>query len=527
MRYLIPCGVGEAIRDLAAFREQNMIVFKEFYEGAVRINYMGSLVQDSNPKVRLAFYEMLCWWMIEMRDINTYETLVTPYLLSGFSDPSAACQNVVLACVEEMGRIHEEWKKDELEDELFYQKKHESISRPHLDEKNHLSVLLPSPFTVRPSLGSRIVMRKFIPRLLPAIVREMSDWKGPVKIHAVQLLRTLLVFGEDHIASELHQLVKAFEYMCIREEKLPKEAEECMLLIGRYGVLGSMVPLVLRHIGDHIEDARMRSGSLVLLGRILRGASPAKLHTVLPNLVENLGDANLLQTHDLGFFAALLDLAEVMVSLPLSEREWRMLPGFLLRLRWWLGAGMLKLTAKEENRAQEQLSSCMARLHSQGAQAALWCHLRFTLDSIDNQFVTPVHRWSSLSFELPVLLLLLEGCYELDGTIPPNADLEAMVDVLILVSKAITENPSVKAKLATAHTLATVLSSPVVSLRVPTTHVDSVFAGLITALISCLGHEECRLVAADALGLITPQALQLQGAGALIQAATDEYPTTL
>lgn len=40
IRFLVPLGAGESIRDLAGFRESNIIVFKEFYDGAVRINYM-------------------------------------------------------------------------------------------------------------------------------------------------------------------------------------------------------------------------------------------------------------------------------------------------------------------------------------------------------------------------------------------------------------------------------------------------------------------------------------------------------
>jgi hypothetical protein len=103
VRAMVPLGAGDCIRDLAAFRESNIIVFKEFYDGATRVNYMGSLVVDTNPKVRLCFFEMLCDWLINMRDVNNYETLVMPYCLTGFSDPSPAIQKLVFDTLEELG----------------------------------------------------------------------------------------------------------------------------------------------------------------------------------------------------------------------------------------------------------------------------------------------------------------------------------------------------------------------------------------------------------------------------------------
>jgi hypothetical protein len=92
------------------------------------------------------------------------------------------------------------------------------------------------------------------------------------------------------------------------------------------------------------------------------------------------------------------------------------------------------------------------------------------------------------------------------------------VEVLMLVAQAITENPNSKVKAAAVRTLAAVCSSAE-ALRIPAPHVDKVFGAMIGALSSCLSIEEVEVLAADALGRVAPQALVLEGAGALTQAA--------
>jgi hypothetical protein len=94
LHILLPCGSTEFIRELAAFRgeqsitrasarttqahtahaESNVVDMNAFYHGETRINYMAKLVADDHPRVRRAFYAMLCDWCLNLPERADYGT---------------------------------------------------------------------------------------------------------------------------------------------------------------------------------------------------------------------------------------------------------------------------------------------------------------------------------------------------------------------------------------------------------------------------------------------------------------------
>ena len=71
-------GASETIRDLAAFRESNVVPIKSFYAPEYRRNIFATMVHDSNPNVRIEFYRQLYSWrttLPERLDYGTYSRL--------------------------------------------------------------------------------------------------------------------------------------------------------------------------------------------------------------------------------------------------------------------------------------------------------------------------------------------------------------------------------------------------------------------------------------------------------------------
>jgi hypothetical protein len=65
-------------------------------------------------------------------------------------------------------------------------------------------LLLPGPFTQRPRLGSRILVRNNFSLVLPALCRELSAWQCGPRAMAAQLLLVHLLAVEAAAERHLH-----------------------------------------------------------------------------------------------------------------------------------------------------------------------------------------------------------------------------------------------------------------------------------------------------------------------------------
>ena len=68
VRAIIPCGATELIRDLAAFRESNLLIWNEVFDPKAHHNFMARLCDDGNPKVRKRFFLLIevdvCFYLL-------------------------------------------------------------------------------------------------------------------------------------------------------------------------------------------------------------------------------------------------------------------------------------------------------------------------------------------------------------------------------------------------------------------------------------------------------------------------------
>ena len=230
LRALIPIGAAEHIRDLAAFRERNVIDLYGFYHGETRVNHLGRLVQDDKVEVRRALYSCVGEWLESMREAGDYETLLMPYLLSGLHDQWEGNRALCMGHLQRIGEQFERDRAEELQDAHVYGAAAEALSRPLL---HHLPFfpLTDFPFRCRPSLGLRLRLRPFIDRLLPTLLTELRDWQRRVQRDSMLLLRSLLFLEEETVGAEwLREVVE------VGLRKGGGEGwSEVMALAGRYG----------------------------------------------------------------------------------------------------------------------------------------------------------------------------------------------------------------------------------------------------------------------------------------------------
>ena len=83
---VLSSGAHECIRDIAGFREHNVIDVNEFYQGGTRINHFAALAQDPNSRVRARLAVLLGGVLQVHPHRHDYETLLMPYLFTLVAD---------------------------------------------------------------------------------------------------------------------------------------------------------------------------------------------------------------------------------------------------------------------------------------------------------------------------------------------------------------------------------------------------------------------------------------------------------
>ena len=302
VRGLLPCGATEMIRDLAAFRESNLLIWKEVFDPVARQNYMARLCEDPNHKVRLEFFSVIEEWACELPERGNYETLLAPYLLSAFSDPSVEIQAIAIRALKRLGEEWLEGHDKEMEDEMQYQPQLQALAEA---QAKGLPSFLPPPFTSRPLASERACQNRFIWKLMKAVTNELNDWKSEPRERALSLLRTLLVLGEGYLSQFSHVLLPALLRVLIDGTKQRRSptlalAENILALMGRYCAVGSLRVVLLDMIsGESYSggvDRQAFCASLQMATCLVRGLVPSSLTQLVGPLLELLYRQRVLAT---------------------------------------------------------------------------------------------------------------------------------------------------------------------------------------------------------------------------------------
>ena len=136
-------------------------------------------------------------------------------------------------------------------------------------------------------------MQKKGRRLYGPVLRELGDWIATTKAHSCKLLVVLIVYLEESITMDLHQLFAALRQR-VRDVDIHNTVCIASSLVGRFVAPAAYLPLLLPLVrGDAITAAFSAAGpsaatnvgtradALLVLSHFLRGT---KASTVLPHL---------------------------------------------------------------------------------------------------------------------------------------------------------------------------------------------------------------------------------------------------
>jgi len=259
-------------------------------ECSVSVNGLAELSMDKNLAVRLRCCQMLCFILTCIPNRHEFHQRILPYMLTFHSDECADIRAFALSTVLLCGKQYESEHPDEIIERCQW-----GIDGDN--RCNHQDVL-PTPFTTRPPLGSRMFVRENSRRILDAALKELSNWIEKVRFASLKLLQVLVIYNEEHMTMNFHGTLEAITkaIQTILRERMDitcpylQQLFDLVQLIGRFVAPDVYLNLILpRIVGDvssgtstceggfHPEIARY-SNTLVLK-HLIQGSSRSEVFT--------------------------------------------------------------------------------------------------------------------------------------------------------------------------------------------------------------------------------------------------------
>ena len=248
---------------------------------------------DQIPAVRLCLYQILGGWLLELLDRYSYWYRLLPVFLSGLSDELAEVRQQVSCLYEEIGARYEQENEAQLKDLLDYPAT-TSIDTPY----------------ARPRLGCRVLVRENFSRILPALIRDMTDWTERNRLKAAELLHTLLIHEEDHATQHTPAILQGFyKGMLVEELSVKERIDASAEVVGYFVSPDTWLPLVTSAVigstGVKIQSPVPTSvhsmvATLRVFSHLLKGAKAPTIECHIPEIVQCLTtpDFVLSETHD-------------------------------------------------------------------------------------------------------------------------------------------------------------------------------------------------------------------------------------
>ncbi|EKX50128.1 hypothetical protein GUITHDRAFT_103942 [Guillardia theta CCMP2712] len=315
------------VEDLVAWQLPNVIPVWQFFSGGVweegklvkpeerqpRHNFLALLASDPSAKVRENFISVLIDWMTRLNDRWDHESRLLPYLLNGLCDPCPPLRMATFEAMERLGETHEnerennERDKQELRDFLEYG--HKTPSEQNATERWRSCKHEP-PFTRRPRLGARMVVRNNFRRLCPTLVRELNDWQPKTRSMAAQLLYYLVLYTEYWVTNDVRAMVESFTKCCFRSLAEMEEGDPearlllrqillCARTVGEFIDPSVYMPLLLPTVrGETDLDVHRRCAAVEILRAMCEGCSSSWLVPHVSTMIAALDCSSISESRD-------------------------------------------------------------------------------------------------------------------------------------------------------------------------------------------------------------------------------------
>ncbi|XP_031627918.1 dynein assembly factor 5, axonemal [Contarinia nasturtii] len=263
------------------------------------------LLTDSVAAVRRMCGIIGCKWLIELRDRYSFFERIVPLVLCCLKDDLVDIREEINTHFIRCG-------------EQFFDENQQELQRIELiDHEYPCSNYVALVTKTRPTLGCRALVEKSL-RMINIIVKEMLDWKEPVRLHSLKLLWEVVLFAEKAFTCKFIEVFPALAKACQDDENsVVKEAKRVAFLMGQLLNYNDWMEITMRDLKKFPNCL----GILRCFNSLFAGAEIEHKRNSVEEIAKLISTSEMCHNLNEGYQSALLDLIEQMVNIHLTKIE--------------------------------------------------------------------------------------------------------------------------------------------------------------------------------------------------------------
>ncbi|XP_076345291.1 dynein axonemal assembly factor 5 isoform X4 [Tachypleus tridentatus] len=168
------------------------------------ISHLAQRLFDQAPIIRQAVVCVAGRWLSELPDRYSFFSKLIPLVMTGLTDELPNIREDAENQWKYAGQKYLDENEKEVKDQLDF-------AKPYPDH-------YPSE-AVRPTFGCRLLVKRHLYYILPALLRDLDDWVAATRIKSANLLYVLLLHSEESMTSHLEKLFPALKHAVCDEER--------------------------------------------------------------------------------------------------------------------------------------------------------------------------------------------------------------------------------------------------------------------------------------------------------------------
>ncbi|XP_022319894.2 dynein axonemal assembly factor 5-like [Crassostrea virginica] len=361
------------------------------------VPHLAQRLFDDSPAVRKAVVKIVGNWLLDLPDRYSFHYKLIPLLLTGLADTQPEIAELADTLWYDTGLKYEKENEQELKDKLDFSKEKPAHYPPNVE---------------RPNLGCRVLMMRHLSKILPALMKDVTDWVVNTRLKSAALLYFLLLNAEDYVTQHMAVLTAGMYRACVDEEaQVVKDVQRAAELVGYFVSPEVWCKMILANVKS------MQSFSpVMILASVIKGSERSVLKPYLPQIVLTLNDTDICFTTQVQMQAQLLNCTAAILSV--CEEDCVVISQQLFNLL------ITVLSQNQEARGQvEELLDRLYKVQVLESRQELFC--RHTKPLID-QLKATAAMWSVHSTERLVFDTLLIECGPVVGDL-----LDDVVPILV------------------------------------------------------------------------------------------------
>ncbi|ESO87153.1 hypothetical protein LOTGIDRAFT_210534 [Lottia gigantea] len=233
------------------------------------ISHLAQRLFDQAPAVRKSVIKVIGTWLLNLPDRYSFFHRLVPLLLTGITDEQPEIAELADSYWHDVGIKYERENEDDLKDKQDFAKE---------DPKHY------PPNVERPNLGCRTLIMRHLSKILPGLMKDITDWVLETRIKSAALLYVLLLNAEEYITQHMEIVLSGSYRACMDEEpKVVHDVQRACELIGYFVSPEVWCKIVLNNL-----KSSQSYGSLMVTAAVIKGSERQSLKPFLPSICETL-----------------------------------------------------------------------------------------------------------------------------------------------------------------------------------------------------------------------------------------------